>query len=149
MSDDLFHQLFDLAVGGVFAVAGFAPFFVPGIAAAAVTPPAGSAAPAAPEPPPDPAAASRVAAIQSALRESGIDGWLFFDFRESNPIASRILMIPEGAIATRRWFYFIPANGQPVRIVHAIEEGRLDHLPGAKRVYASWVTLQTEVRIAL
>ena len=97
----------------------------------------------------DAAAAERVSRIQAALREAGIDGWLFYDFRGSNPIASRILLMPEGAIGTRRWFYFVPAQGDPVRIVHAIEPGRLDHLPGTKRVYLAWGELQTAIKDAL
>ncbi len=120
--------------------AGLAPL---ALAAAPGPEPARAEAPAAPDP------EARVRGIQAALRSAQIDGWLFFDFRDSNPIAARILMMPEGTIATRRWLYFIPADGQPVRIVHAIEEGRLDHLPGTKKVYSSWVTLQNEIKAAL
>lgn len=101
---------------------------------------------------PAPAAAAvteRVAKIQSALQAAGIDGWLFYDFRGINPIANRILLMPSGGIASRRWLYFVPATGAPVAIVHAIEPHRLDHLPGAKTVYSAWPTLQDAIRTAL
>jgi Xaa-Pro aminopeptidase len=106
----------------------------------------GPGAPPSGAPPPDPRSVERVGQIQAALREAGIDSWLFYDFRGSNPIAARILHLPEDAIATRRWLYFIPAEGEPVRIVHAIEPARLDHLPGAKLVYSAWNQLHAAIR---
>jgi Xaa-Pro aminopeptidase len=96
-----------------------------------------------------PAAVERVAKIQAALQAAGIDGWLFYDFRGINPIANRMLLLPGGGIATRRWLYFVPATGTPVRIVHAIEPHRLDHLPGTKSVYGAWSVLQDAIRTAL
>ena len=75
--------------------------------------------------------AARVADIQAALREAGLDGWLFYDFRQSDPLAYRILKLDPNQFSTRRWFYFVPAEGEPVRINHAIEQGKLDRLPGA------------------
>lgn len=96
----------------------------------------------------NPAAAERVAKIQSALREQKLDGWLFYDFRGTNPIANKVLLLPAG-FASRRWFYFIPASGAPTRIVHTIEPGRLDHLPGEKKIYGAWTTLQAAIRDAL
>ena len=110
--------------------------------------PARAAEPRAPAPTAA-AVTERVAKIQSALQAAGIDGWLFYDFRGINPIANRILLMPGGGIASRRWLYFVPATGAPVAIVHAIEPHRLDHLPGAKTVYSAWPTLQAAIRTAL
>src|ERR1044071_1568742 len=60
----------------------------------------------------------RVSEIQSALREANLDGWLFYDFRRSDPLAYRILKIPSGGVTTRRWFYYVPVVGEPVKVVH-------------------------------
>jgi Xaa-Pro dipeptidase len=79
--------------------------------------------------------------IQSIIQKAGMDGWLFYDFRGSNDIALNILKIPDDKISSRRYFYFIPAKGKPVKIVNAIEAGNLDHLPGRKIVYASHKSL--------
>jgi Xaa-Pro dipeptidase len=77
-----------------------------------------------------------VPAIQQALRAQGLDGWLLYDFHGSNPIAARVTGLLGGAhMTTRRWYYLIPAEGQPQGLVHAIERHNLDHLPGSKRVY--------------
>ena len=70
-----------------------------------------------------------ISAIQAALRE-GIESWLFFDHHHRDPIAYRILSLGEHAHVTRRWFYLIPAQGEPRKLVHRIESGRLDTLPG-------------------
>ena len=91
----------------------------------------------------------RVAEIQAALREANLDGWLFYDFRRSDPLAYRILKIPSGGVTTRRWFYYVPVVGEPVRVVHSIERYRLDALPGRKIVYRSWQELHAAVRDAL
>jgi Xaa-Pro aminopeptidase len=91
----------------------------------------------------------RVAEIQSALREANLDGWLFYDFRRSDPLAYRILKIPSGGVTTRRWFYYVPVVGEPVKVVHSIERFRLDALPGRKIVYRSWQELHAAVRDAL
>ena len=80
-------------------------------------------------------------AIQSALRESFLDGWLFYDHHHRDPIAARILSLDPKAHITRRWYYFIPATGEPRKLVHRIEQGRLDALPGAKTQYSSWQEL--------
>ena len=82
-------------------------------------------------------------AIQAALRESGLDGWLFYDHHHRDPIAARILGLDEHAHITRRWYYYIPAAGEPRKLVHRIEQGRLDTLPGAKTQYSSWQELHT------
>ena len=59
--------------------------------------------------------------IQSALREEHLDGWLFFDHHQRDPLAYRILKLNPKQVATRRWYYFIPAQGDPKGLVHAIE----------------------------
>ncbi|QDU29159.1 Xaa-Pro dipeptidase [Anatilimnocola aggregata] len=79
-----------------------------------------------------------IAAIQSALREFGFDAWLLGDFRGSNVLARRILGIPDDQMGSRRWHYLIPAQGEPQKLVHRIEPGMLDHLPGAKTIYLKW-----------
>ncbi len=80
-------------------------------------------------------------AIQTALRESALDGWLFYDHHHRDPIAASILSLDPKAHITRRWYYFIPASGEPRKLVHRIEQGRLDTLPGAKTQYSSWQEL--------
>lgn len=77
-------------------------------------------------------------AIQRALRELRLDGWLLCDFRGSNVLAQRILKLPAGLHATRRFAYFVPTEGAPQKLVHRIERGNLDHLPGEARVYLRW-----------
>ena len=77
-------------------------------------------------------------AMQAALGEAGLDGWLFYDHHHRDPIAGRILGLDEKALITRRWYYFVPAAGEPRKLVHRIEQGRLDGLPGSKGVYSSW-----------
>ena len=78
----------------------------------------------------------RVAEIQAALREAKLDGWLFYDFRHSDPLAYRILKLDEKMFASRRWFYYVPASGEPVKIVQSIEQFKLDSLPGRKPCFA-------------
>jgi Xaa-Pro aminopeptidase len=80
-------------------------------------------------------------AIQAALRDAAIDGWLFYDHHHRDPIAARILGLDPHAHVTRRWYYFIPASGEPLKLVHRIEQGRLDALPGKKTLYSSWQDL--------
>ncbi len=78
-----------------------------------------------------------VAAVQQSLKAEGLDGWLLYDFHGSNPIAARLLGTTNGAkMTTRRWFYLVPATGEPRGLVHAIERRTLDALPGEKAVYA-------------
>jgi Xaa-Pro aminopeptidase len=80
-------------------------------------------------------------AIQAALREAGFDGWLFYDHHHRDPIGQRILGLDEKAHVTRRWYYFVPAEGEPRKLVHRIEQARLDALPGTKSLYSSWQEL--------
>jgi Xaa-Pro dipeptidase len=82
-----------------------------------------------------------LAAVQSALRERNVDAWLFYDHHHRDPIAYRILGLPEKSMVTRRWFYLIPAKGEPQKLVHKIEAGHLDPLPGKKWTYAAWQEL--------
>jgi Xaa-Pro dipeptidase len=91
----------------------------------------------------------RVGAIQSALKEANLDGWLFYDFRKSDPLAYRILLMDREAFASRRWAYYIPAEGEPVKIVHRIEAEKLDTLPGRKLVYQRWQQLHAHLRDAM
>jgi Xaa-Pro dipeptidase len=93
--------------------------------------------------------AERVRAIQAALRAARIDGWLFYDFRGSDPLAYRILKLDQRGITTRRWFYFVPAEGEPVKIVHSIERGKLDQLPGKRLIFLPWQQLHTFLRETL
>jgi Xaa-Pro aminopeptidase len=88
-----------------------------------------------------------VAAVQRALQADGLDGWLLYDFHGSNPIAGRVTGLAESAkMATRRWYYLIPAAGHPRGLVHAIERHNLDELPGEKRPYAGREQLGTGLR---
>jgi Xaa-Pro dipeptidase len=80
--------------------------------------------------------------IQSALRDQKLDAWLFYDHHHRDPIGERILGLDPHAHITRRWYYVIPAQGEPHKLVHRIEQGRLDSLPGAKTQYSSWQELQ-------
>jgi Xaa-Pro dipeptidase len=88
-------------------------------------------------------------AIQSALLDAGLDGWLFYDHHHRDPIGERVLGLDPRAHITRRWYYFIPAAGEPCKLVHRIEQGRLDSLPGSKGVYSSWQELQTGIKSML
>jgi len=80
----------------------------------------------------------RVSEIQQALRDAEIDGWLFYDFRGSDPLAYRILQLDPTLHVTRRWYYWIPAQGGPVKLLHRIEPHVLDALPGQADCYVSW-----------
>ncbi len=88
-------------------------------------------------------------AIQAALREAGCDGWLFYDHHHRDPIAAHILGLDEKAHVTRRWYYLIPAKGEPRKLVHRIEQGRLDALPGTKGQYWSWQGLHKGLAVML
>jgi Xaa-Pro aminopeptidase len=85
-------------------------------------------------------------AIQSSLRELGYDAWLLYDFRGSNPLARRVLGLDEKAINSRRFFYLIPANGAPRKLLHRIETFVLDSLPGDKVVYLRWEELEKGIK---
>jgi len=85
----------------------------------------------------------RIDEIQQALREAGLDAWLFFDHHVRDPLAYRVLQFEAPRTPTRRWYYLVPAQGEPRGLVHRIEAGMLDALPGEKTAYASW-TRQVE-----
>ncbi|HMG05836.1 MAG TPA: M24 family metallopeptidase [Chthoniobacterales bacterium] len=97
----------------------------------------------------DPTPAERVTAIQSALRTAKLDGWLFYDFRGSDPLAPRILMLGDHASGSRSWFYYIPASGEPTKIVHSIERYKLDALPGKRLIYRGWQEQHSHLRETL
>ncbi len=88
-------------------------------------------------------------AIKDALLSQGIDGWLFYDFHDRDPIAARVLEMDTNRFASRRWFYYIPAEGEPQKLVHAIEQWRCDHLPGEKHVYLQWQQLHDSLNSML
>jgi Xaa-Pro aminopeptidase len=87
--------------------------------------------------------------IQSALRRDKLDGWLFFDHHRRDPLAYSILGIVGDAQISRRWYYFIPANGEPKKLVHRIESKVLDSLPGTKAEYLSWADQQQKIAAML
>jgi len=76
--------------------------------------------------------------IQQAIRGEGLDGWLFFDHHQRDPLAYNVLGLPTTRMCTRRWYYFIPADGEPRKLVHKIEPFQLDSVPGSKTTYAGW-----------
>lgn len=86
-----------------------------------------------------------IESIQSELRKQNLDGWLFYSFRDSDPLAARILMLAGGHV-TRRWFYFIPARGQPRKLLHRIETHALSELPGDSLVYLSHEQLKERLQ---
>src|SRR5438309_1808537 len=86
-----------------------------------------------------------LAAVQAAIQQSGFDGWLLYDFRGLNVLARRVMGLASDKLLTRRWFYFVPASGEPRKLVHRIESNALDALPGAQQVYLRWQELEAEV----
>lgn len=86
-----------------------------------------------------------IESIQKALEEQSVDGWLLYDFRHSNPYLYRLLNLDPGNHATRRFFYWIPYEGNPVRLVHKIESNLYKELPGEERIYLSWRELHQEM----
>jgi Xaa-Pro aminopeptidase len=86
-----------------------------------------------------------LAAIQHALRENKLDGWLFYDHHHRDPLAYSILGLDPNMHVTRRWYYFVPATGEPKKLVHRIESFRLDTLPGTKTAYSSWQELESQI----
>src|ERR1700758_2149570 len=89
-----------------------------------------------------------IAEIQKDLRAAKMDGWLFYDFRGRDPIAHRILGLPEG-MRTRRWFYFVPAKGTPRKLVHKIEAQSLAAVPGETLYYAGQDELRKNLAKAI
>lgn len=88
-------------------------------------------------------------AIQRELRAAGLDGWLFFDHHMHDPLAYRVLGLNPNAHVTRRWYYFIPAQGEPRGLAHQVEPHRLDALPGVKMAYSRWQEQDAGLRTLL
>src|SRR3954470_2639741 len=87
----------------------------------------------------------RLGRIQRALQREKLDGWLFFDFRRSDEIGYRVLGLDPAGARSRRWYCLVPAQGQPRKLVHAIEPRALDGVPGATTSYTSWRTRDREL----
>ena len=79
----------------------------------------------------------KLEAIQTALSDANLDGWLFYDHHRRDPVAYRVLDI-NPVMCTRRWYYIIPREGMPAKLVHRIESHNLDALPGTDDRYSSW-----------
>ncbi len=91
----------------------------------------------------------RLKEAQHSLNFLGIDGWLLYDFRKMNDLACSFLDIPKQALMTRRFFYWIPKEGSPIKLVHRIESKSLDHLPGEKKVFSAWEELEVTLSALL
>jgi Xaa-Pro aminopeptidase len=87
--------------------------------------------------------------VQQALQHGKLDGWLFYDFRKSNPIAYQVLELPTEEMYTRRWFYFVPAQGEPSALVSAVESHVLQTLPGQRFVFRTWQEMQAHLAAIL
>jgi Xaa-Pro aminopeptidase len=87
-----------------------------------------------------------LAEIQAALREEGLDGWLFFDHHRRDPLAYRVLKFTPGSMVSRRWYYFVPAHGEPSGLVHKIEAQTLAELPGVMTGFAGWNEMVDGIR---
>jgi len=88
----------------------------------------------------------RLEEIQTALRSEGLDGWLFFDHHRRDPLAYRVLQFTPGSMVSRRWYYFVPANGEPRKLEHKIEAHTLDAIPGKRATYAEWSEMAARLR---
>src|SRR5579884_2298778 len=87
--------------------------------------------------------------VQQALQTEKLDGWLFYDFRKSNPIAYQVLGLSSEEMYTRRWFYFVPAQGEPKALVSAVEAHVLHSLPGQRLVFRTWQEMQEHLQAIL
>ncbi len=87
-----------------------------------------------------------LSAIQTALRQFRLDAWLLTDFRNNNPLAQRVLGIDQRPALSRRWYYLVPAQGEPRKLQHRIEPQALDYLPGSVATYLAWEQLEEELR---
>lgn len=87
--------------------------------------------------------------VQKKIREKGLDGWLLYDHHGSNRFVKELLLIPENKLLTRRFFYWIPVEGRPVKILHRIEEESMEETPGEVRLYLSWKELQEALKETL
>lgn len=91
----------------------------------------------------------KISEVQKHLKEQNIDGWLLYDFAQCNQLLYLFLELFEEMIFRRRFFYWIPAEGSPIKILHAIESHVLDEWPGEKRLYSSWQILHKELAAVL
>src|SRR5512135_1414566 len=87
--------------------------------------------------------------IQQELRAAGVDGWLFYDFHNRDAIAAHVLGLDFGKFTSRRWFYWVPAQGGPIKLCSKVESAKLDSLPGEKRLYLSWRELHEGLKAML
>src|SRR4029077_13618596 len=88
----------------------------------------------------------RLEQIQAAVGDEGLDGWLFFDHHRRDPLAYRVLQFTPGSMVSRRWYYFVPASGEPRGLVHKIESQTLAELPGRHAVYSEWGEMGEQLR---
>ena len=86
-------------------------------------------------------------AIQAALAKQKVDGWLFCDHHRRDPMAYRILGLPDHGMATRRWFYWLPTTGEPVKLAHRVEPRTLDALPGRQEFFLGWAELHQKLKM--
>src|SRR5579883_647555 len=87
--------------------------------------------------------------LQQVLQSEGLDGWLFYDFRKSNPIAYQVLQLSLEEMYTRRWFYFVPARGMPTALISAVEPHVLAGLPGVRLIFRTWQELHAHLQSIL
>jgi Xaa-Pro aminopeptidase len=87
-----------------------------------------------------------LAAIQGSLKQAGVDGWLFYDFHHRDQMAYHILGLDPEAMTSRRWFYWVPTEGEPVKLAHKVEPHKLDSLPGRQEHYLAWTELHEKLR---
>lgn len=85
-------------------------------------------------------------AIQAALCERDIDAWLFYDHHRRDPIAYSVLGLPRDLHVTRRWYYLIPAEGEPLKLNHRVEPRHLSSLPGRQQHYGAWQEMWERLR---
>jgi Xaa-Pro aminopeptidase len=90
-----------------------------------------------------------IARIQQELRSTGVDGWLFYDFHNRDAIAYHVLGLDFGKFTSRRWFYWVPAEGLPIKLCSKVESAKLDPLPGDSRLYLSWRELHAGLKLML
>src|SRR5450759_4117129 len=91
----------------------------------------------------------RLKEIQAALREEGLDGWLFFDHHVRDLLSYRVLGLDPAGHYTRRWYYYIPAEGEPIGLLHRVEPHSLAALPGKMRFYSRWTEHTAELQTML
>ncbi len=90
-------------------------------------------------------ASDLIVRMQEQLTKEALDGWLFYFFKGNDPIALSVLGIEQSHAFSRRWFYFVPVDGEPIKLVHRIEMDALDHLPGRLEVYLGWKELESKL----